>query len=102
MILGAITGDVIGSYYEHSNTKKTDFQLFSTNSRFTDDTVLTVATMDCLLSEKRDYTHFYQKYARKYPHSGFGYIFRSQWIFCLIHNLTTVMAAFLNCLRLKL
>lgn len=81
MILGAITGDVIGSYYERSHTKKTDFQLFSDNSRFTDDTVLTVATMECLLSGKRDYTSFYQKYARKYPNCGFGYFFRSQWIF---------------------
>jgi ADP-ribosylglycohydrolase len=80
-ILGAITGDVIGSFYEHHNTKRTDFPLFPPHSRFTDDSVLTVATMECLLSEKRDYTFYYQKYAQKYPHSGFGGYFRSQWMF---------------------
>ena len=45
MILGAITGDVIGSRYEFSNTKSKDFQLFTDYNDFTDDTVLTVATM---------------------------------------------------------
>lgn len=75
MILGAIAGDIIGSYYEWCGTKRKDFQLFSDYSRFTDDTVLTVATMECLLSEKRDYSYFYQNYTRQYPRSGFGGMF---------------------------
>lgn len=37
---GAIVGDVIGSYFEHFPTKYTDFDLYSENSFFTDDTVL--------------------------------------------------------------
>ena len=80
MILGAITGDIIGSRYEFFNTKKKDFQLFTDYSCFTDDTVLTVATMDCLLSEEKDYTFFYQNYARQYPSSGFGGMFH-KWMY---------------------
>jgi ADP-ribosylglycohydrolase len=81
MISGAITGDIIGSVYERSNIKNTDFPLFKEYSRFTDDSVLTVATMENLLSEKKDYTFYYQKYARKYPHSGFGGYFKRKWMF---------------------
>jgi len=80
MILGAITGDVIGSRYEFFGTKKKDFQLFTDLSCFTDDTVLTVATMECIMSEKKDYTYFYQKYARQYPSSGFGGMFHG-WMY---------------------
>jgi len=80
MILGAITGDIIGSRYEFFNTKKKDFQLFADYSCFTDDTVLTVATMDCLLSEEKDYAYFYQNYARQYPSSGFGGMFHN-WMY---------------------
>ena len=51
-MLGAIAGDIIGSSYEFHSTKRTDFDLFTTGSRFTDDTVLTVAVADCLLIGK--------------------------------------------------
>jgi ADP-ribosylglycohydrolase len=82
-ILGAITGDVIGSCYEHERNriKRTDFPLFSPQSHFTDDSVLTVATMECLMSDDKDYAHFYQKYALKYPNSGFGGFFRNKWMY---------------------
>lgn len=43
-MLGAITGDVIGSVYEANPIKTTNFPLFTKHSRFTDDTVLTMAT----------------------------------------------------------
>lgn len=53
LILGAICGDIIGSVYERFNVLKMDFPLFSRAfTRFTDDTVLTVATMDCQLGKK--------------------------------------------------
>ncbi len=48
-MLGAIAGDVIGSAYEGSPIKQTDFQLFPPGARFTDDTVLTLATAEALL-----------------------------------------------------
>ncbi len=40
---GAILGDIIGSPYEWHNKKSKDFPLFSKFSRFTDDTVMTLA-----------------------------------------------------------
>jgi len=43
-MLGAITGDVVGSVYEWANIKHKNFEpLFSPRVFFTDDTVLTVA-----------------------------------------------------------
>ncbi|MDR3000175.1 MAG: ADP-ribosylglycohydrolase family protein [Fibromonadaceae bacterium] len=68
-IIGAIAGDVIGSSYEFDNIKSTDFELFRTGTEFTDDSILTVATMDVL--NKNDinygYTQAYQNFSRKYP-----------------------------------
>jgi ADP-ribosylglycohydrolase len=43
-MIRAIAGDIIGSTHEYIETKTTDFPLFDEASRFTDDTVLTVAT----------------------------------------------------------
>jgi len=71
LILGAIAGDIIGSVYEWDNVKTTDFDLYSKKSKFTDDSVLTLATMDILLSNG-DYTENYQGYGKKYPKRGYG------------------------------
>ena len=79
MILGAIAGDVIGSVYEWHNVKSMNFNLFSPKSTFTDDSVLTIATMDVLIN-KEDYAEVYQKYGRKYFGKGYGSNFRS-WIY---------------------
>ena len=40
---GAVLGDIIGSPYERHNKNSKDFPLFSRYSRFTDDTVMTLA-----------------------------------------------------------
>jgi ADP-ribosylglycohydrolase len=48
-MMGAIAGDIIGSPYEGGLIKTTDFPLFTPYSRFTDDTVLTVATAKAIL-----------------------------------------------------
>ena len=77
-MLGAIAGDVIGSVYERRPVKRTDFPLFAAGSRFTDDTVLTVATMEALL-EGGDYEGAYRRWARRYPRAGYGGTFR-KWI----------------------
>ncbi len=50
-MIGSIIGDIVGSSYELMNTNKKDFNLYRKISRFTDDTVLTIATADCLLRE---------------------------------------------------
>jgi ADP-ribosylglycohydrolase len=74
-MLGAITGDIIGSVFERHNIKKKDFDLFSPNSSFTDDTVLTVATADAILNG-RDYSEVLKEYHRRYPTAGYGGSFR--------------------------
>jgi ADP-ribosylglycohydrolase len=70
-MLGAIAGDIIGSIYEAQNTRTTDFPLFSRLSRPTDDTVLTVALADSILTG-RDYVDNLKDYCRRYPHAGYG------------------------------
>lgn len=78
LILGAIIGDIIGSVFEWNNVKTTDFQLFTEKTDYTDDSVLTFATMDSILNGI-DYTTAYQTYGRKYPNRGYGGYFYS-WI----------------------
>ncbi len=78
-MLGAVVGDIIGSVYEKRAIKTVDFELFTKHSRFTDDTVLTIATADCILQDG-DYTKFYQDYGRRFPKKGYGGTFQN-WIF---------------------
>ncbi len=47
-MLGAITGDIVGSIYEHANIKTKEFPFFGQGCTFTDDTVCTVAVADWL------------------------------------------------------
>ncbi|MDF9828846.1 ADP-ribosylglycohydrolase family protein [Parabacteroides sp. PF5-6] len=78
LILGAIAGDIIGSRYESKNIKSVDFSLFSTWNRFTDDTVMTVAVADWLSSEGC-LQDIVKGYGLKYPHAGYGRLFRD-WL----------------------
>ncbi len=79
MMLGAIAGDMIGSVYEANPCRDPDFPLFSEGSRFTDDTVLTIATAEALL-EEQDYAALYRRYGRAYPRAGYGGSF-IHWVF---------------------
>jgi ADP-ribosylglycohydrolase len=74
-MLGAIVGDVVGSVYEGKHLKKDNFTLFDKKCRFTDDTVLTVATMDALATGM-SYNQAYKKYYKLYPNSGYGSAFK--------------------------
>jgi ADP-ribosylglycohydrolase len=78
-MLGAIAGDIIGSVYEAMPVKRTDFPLFAPEARFTDDTVLTVATAQALLGDG-DYAAAYRRYGRAYPDAGYGGNFY-RWLF---------------------
>ena len=49
-MLGAIAGDIIGSVYEWENHKSKEFDLFSPEAFFTDDSVLTVALAEAILN----------------------------------------------------
>jgi len=71
-MLGAIAGDIIGSVFEWNNLKTTGFPLFSGKSRFTDDTVLTAATADFILNNKKNYAESFKYWGRKYPDAGYG------------------------------
>ena len=82
-IIGAIAGDVIGSAYEFNPTRDHDFELFTPQSTFTDDTVLTIANALWLLEDEH---HSPERLAEimmdmcwKYPDRGYGGRF-AQWI----------------------
>jgi ADP-ribosylglycohydrolase len=70
-MLGAIAGDVIGSVFEWNNVKTKNFPLFSTDTCFTDDTVLTVALAEAIL-EGTDYDRVMRAYYYRYPEAGYG------------------------------
>jgi len=78
-ILGAIAGDIIGSPYEYNNVKSLDFELFTDETYFTDDSVFTIATMYALLY-RTVYSKTYQHFGRNYPHRGYIGILKS-WIY---------------------
>lgn len=77
-ILGAIAGDIIGSVYEWKNVKTIDFPLFTYLSRFTDDSVLTLATMNAIV-EGTSYVKNYYDFGNKYINRGFGPSFKD-WL----------------------
>ena len=88
-MIGAILGDIIGSPYEFDMGDKTkNFPLFSDNSTFTDDTVMTIAIADAFLDEtlpmdeeiiRQRLVTSMQRYGKRYPHAGYGGMFR-RWL----------------------
>lgn len=92
MLLGAIAGDVIGSPYEgrQKRIKTTEFPLITQASRFTDDTVMTLAVADALMNwkkgEKIDEADFEETvkrsmidFGRKYLNVGYSRTF-TKWL----------------------
>lgn len=82
-MLGAIIGDIVGSTREWHNIKTEDFELVPKGSRFTDDTVMTLAVAKWLMDDpthKADsLVRIMQDMGRRYPHAGYGKLFR-QWL----------------------
>ena len=98
---GAILGDMIGSPYEWHNKKSKDFPLFSQFSRFTDDTVMTLAVAagfmaafdnaDCHIEDGDDVNddnraiveasiiRSMKTLGLRYPNAGYGGRFR-EWL----------------------
>jgi ADP-ribosylglycohydrolase len=70
-VLGAIAGDMIGSMWEAAGEKRYEFPLFTEHSRFTDDTVMTVAVAQAILGD-RDYAKAMRALGRRHPLVGFG------------------------------
>ncbi len=77
-MLGALTGDIVGSIYEHNNHRSKDFPLFQDRSFFTDDSVLTCATALAIM-DNRDYADLYREFGHQYPFAGYGGFF-SSWL----------------------
>ena len=85
-MLGAIVGDIAGSCYESCGLKSyepEEINLFMAASRFTDDTVMTLAVARWLTESKdkgaADLTRAMQELGRKYPRAGYGPAF-ARWL----------------------
>lgn len=86
-MLGAVYGDIIGSWYEAHCTKDYNFPLWR-ESTFTDDSVMTIAVCRAILENDSDITKTqiksrgyeyavrYKQYYSYYPHAGYGQMFR--------------------------
>ncbi len=70
-MIGAIAGDIIGSVYEWENIKSKEFPLFTKDCKFTDDSILTIALADSILTET-SYTENLKKFYKLYPGGGYG------------------------------
>ena len=85
-MLGAIIGDTVGSVYEFHNIKTTEFQLFDPQSNYTDDSIMTMAVANWLLTDphhgmdtlEASFLNFAQKYPC--PMGGYGPGFY-RWLF---------------------
>ncbi len=66
---GAIIGDLAGSIYEYDQTKNTreisPRKILENDSFFSDDTILTIATLDAIL-ENKPYAEMYKKYYQEF------------------------------------
>ena len=79
---GAILGDIIGSPYEFDAGEKTkEFPLFSENSVWTDDTVMTIAVADAFLTAglnapeeilRQQLVKSMRYYGKRFPKAGYG------------------------------
>lgn len=85
-MLGAIIGDVVGSRFEWHNIKSKDFPLFVPNCRPTDDSIMTLAIAQAILSCEGDRAALAEKavasmqeLGRRYPFAGYGGRF-FQWL----------------------
>lgn len=79
-MIGAIIGDIVGSRFEFSNIKTKDFELFTKDCSFTDDTICTVAIADAIY-RKIDYKDALLEWCRKYPNpkGSYGVSFERWW-----------------------
>ena len=72
-LIGVILGDISGSQYEFSRMRPVDLDwqnvpLFTDKCRFTDDTILSIATKDAILKNPKnpDFFNAYYEFGNKY------------------------------------
>lgn len=105
-MIGAILGDIIGSPYEFDRGNKSkEFPLFSRESTYTDDTVMTLAVglafLDAQPSASDDWilrilANRMRQFGKMYPNAGYGGMFQ-QWLRNQSARLTIVLAMALQC-----
>lgn len=78
-MLGAIIGDIVGSRFEFNNTNRLDFELFTPECSFTDDTICTIAIANALTEGDKDYKGWLLSWCNMYPNGGYSGTFAS-WI----------------------
>lgn len=84
-MIGAIIGDIVGSRFEWDNIKTKDFIFFTDECFFTDDSVMTLAIGDALLTARggedlsAQAVASMQRIGRYYPDCGYGGMF-AQWM----------------------
>ena len=81
-IIGTISGDIIGSIYEFNSIKSKDFPLFTKESNFTDDTIMTLAIANWLVEDKSSQEVLIKNlkyFGNKYPNAGYGGMFK-RWL----------------------
>ena len=92
-IAGAIVGDIIGSRFEHNNYRGKDIELFSSDSTFTDETVIALGTAHGIMEYRNAMEHERTKemlplfiaegiryLAKLYPHCRYESRF-ARWVF---------------------
>lgn len=85
-MIGTIIGDIAGSRFEFDNHKSKDFEIFHEKSRFTDDSVMTIAIGKALMDWKEGAGEpascavaAMKSIGRRYENCGYGRKFR-EWL----------------------
>ena len=78
-MIGAIIGDIVGSRFEWDNYRHKDFELFAPGCFATDDSIMTLAIAEALMTSKPDWSdlgeravYCMQDVGRPYPDCGYG------------------------------
>ncbi len=82
-MLGAVFGDIVGSAYEWNNVKTKDFPLKTPHTRYTDDTVMTLAVAQWLMEDPKHteegLVRQMQRLGRGHLNAGYGGRFK-EWL----------------------
>ncbi len=70
-MLGSFVGDFVGSAYEHADVKGFNLPLVTSISNFTDDSIMTAATLDSLIN-KKDFPETLMEWCSKRKDAGFS------------------------------
>lgn len=83
-MIGAIIGDIVGSSHEFNSIKTTNFNLLDKRSRYTDDSVMSMAVAEWLMDDPAHLHEVLEKKMVKYgslnPDAGYGGMF-FRWLF---------------------